>query len=63
KGFLKISQELNRYQISTLVQLRTGHFPFNDYLYKRKLSPTDKCKTCTLRRQETINHITKECPA
>ncbi|KAH6909530.1 hypothetical protein BKA70DRAFT_1102403 [Coprinopsis sp. MPI-PUGE-AT-0042] len=63
KGFLKISQELNRDQISTLVQLCTGHFPLNNYLYKRKLSPTDKCEKCTLRRWETIDHITKECPA
>ena len=61
--FRRMSTQLNRLQTSTTIQLRTGHFPLNDYLYKRKLAPTDLCRKCNLRRRETIDHVTKECPA
>ncbi|KAF9562847.1 hypothetical protein CPC08DRAFT_620587, partial [Agrocybe pediades] len=63
KKFSKITNELTRRQTSILVQLRTGHFPLNDYLHKRKLAPSPLCHACNEQRRETINHLITECPA
>ncbi|KAF9542354.1 hypothetical protein CPC08DRAFT_620124, partial [Agrocybe pediades] len=52
-----------RRQSSLLVQLRTGHFPLNDYLHKRKLAPSPICRACNEQQRETIDHLIKECPA
>ncbi|KAF9554023.1 hypothetical protein CPC08DRAFT_607889, partial [Agrocybe pediades] len=52
-----------RRQASILIQLRTGHLPLNDYLYKWKLSPSPTCPACTTNRDETLDHILTECPA
>ncbi|KAF9546884.1 hypothetical protein CPC08DRAFT_648911 [Agrocybe pediades] len=54
---------MTRRQASILVQLRTGHLPLNDYLYKWKLSPSHTCPACTTNRDETMDHILTECPA
>jgi len=43
--------------------MRTGHLPLNDYLHKRKLTPSPNCTACPDERKETLEHILKECPA
>lgn len=63
KNFGKIVNELTRRQASILVQIRTGHFPLNDYLHKRKLTPLPLCRACNEHQRETITHLIKDCPA
>lgn len=43
KAFRTIAASLPRHHASLVMQIRTKHFPLNDYLYKRKLTETDLC--------------------
>ncbi|KAF9565438.1 hypothetical protein CPC08DRAFT_629825, partial [Agrocybe pediades] len=63
KKYSKLANELTRHQSSILIQICTGHFPLNDYLFKRKLANSPECTACNLNRRETLDHLIKECPA
>ncbi|KAF5322573.1 hypothetical protein D9619_001116 [Psilocybe cf. subviscida] len=63
KTYMRVCRLLPRHQASRLIQLRTGHIPLNDYLHKRKLAQTNKCKKCRSGQRETLQHFLFECPA
>jgi hypothetical protein len=52
---------LPRKAASTLIQLRTSHFPINEYLHKRGLHDTPHCPHCADRR-ESVFHFLMLCP-
>jgi len=61
--FGKLTNKLMRKQTSILIQMRTGHLPLNDYLYKRKLAQLPNCNACLGGHKETLEHLLKECIA
>ncbi|KAF9557624.1 hypothetical protein CPC08DRAFT_724963 [Agrocybe pediades] len=63
KKYIKFPNELTRRQTSMLIQIRTGHFPLNDYLFKRRLVNSPLCTACIQDQRETLDHIIKDCPA
>ena len=59
---------LTRRHSSTILQIRSNHFPLNKYLHKINKTDTDICTHCEalgdgVPAQETINHFIFECPA
>ncbi len=63
KKYYSVAESLDRNSSSLLMQIRSGHFPLRDYLYKRKLTDSPYCQKCNLQRRETLDHLLKECPA
>lgn len=63
KHFRDITDSLNRYSGSLLMQLRTGHIPLNSYLHRQRLRDSPECTLCENARPETIDHFLMECPA
>ena len=67
--FRKMLFKLTRSQASLIMQLRTGHFPLNFYLFRIGKTDTDKCTKClenpvvNAQVTETINHYLFDCPA
>jgi ribonuclease HI len=59
--FLEKTNSLTRRQTSLLVQLRTGHLPLNQYLYRINRSDTPLCPTCKQER-ESVTHFLLDCP-
>lgn len=49
-------------QFATLVQIRLGHFPTADYLYRFKKTDSPDCPNCGLRVQ-TAMHLLMGCEA
>ncbi|OCH84475.1 hypothetical protein OBBRIDRAFT_710883, partial [Obba rivulosa] len=45
-----------------LTQLRTGHTPLNDHLYKIGSAPSPRCPRCDAPR-ESVVHFLLVCPA
>lgn len=63
KGFLKLTKSLSQCHTTILIQIHTGHFPLNNYLFKHKLADSDICNQCQTLCQENIIHFLFECPA
>ncbi|KAG2014273.1 hypothetical protein CC2G_011106 [Coprinopsis cinerea AmutBmut pab1-1] len=63
KKYIKLVNDLDRRAASWLVQIRTGHIPLNDYLFKRRLTDSPTCPNCNLHASETITHVLRDCPA
>jgi len=61
-NFLEIIDQLRRNQASVLLQLRTGHAPLNEVLYRIKRSETPDCPHCKNGIRETIHHYLLICP-
>ena len=68
-SYRKRTYRLTRSQASTLNQLRSGHIPLNNYLFKINRSESDLCQACqednynTVQCKETVKHFLFECPA
>jgi len=60
--YLHIIDQLRRNQSSLLTQLRTGHIPLNEILYRIKRSDTPNCPHCQNGIRETIHHYLLACP-
>jgi hypothetical protein len=59
---------LTRKQSSTILQIRSGHFPLNKYLHKIKKKDSDRCQACDVDEEglsppESINHFIFDCQA
>ena len=46
---LKFLSQLPRRVCSMAIQLKSGHFPTNSYLYRFKYATSDKCTSCNVR--------------
>lgn len=57
-----IELALPRRQFATLVQMRLGHYPTADYLYRFKIVDSPECPECGTRAQTPI-HILMGCDA
>ena len=66
-NFHKQILKLSRNQSSTILQVRSGHFPLNAYLYKIGKAESDRCNKCNqtqvIPQKETTNHFIFDCPA
>jgi hypothetical protein len=62
KSIEKLETPLRRRESTTLVQLRTGHFPLNRYLHTIGASPSPNCEHCGVERPETVFHYLMLCP-
>lgn len=60
--FRKLAAPLERRQSSILVQLRTGHVPLNEYLFRIKKAESPVCPACN-QHNETVHHYILMCPA
>lgn len=60
--FRKIAVHLSRSAASLLVQLRMGHVPLNQYLYRFKRAESPLCPMCN-GEEETVSHWLHHCPA
>jgi ribonuclease HI/exonuclease III len=62
--FIKLISDPNisRKGASWLFQLRTGHFPLNEYLYRFKRAESASCPACGF-HTETPQHYILDCPA
>ncbi|EIW79477.1 hypothetical protein CONPUDRAFT_125804 [Coniophora puteana RWD-64-598 SS2] len=63
RSFLKLTADLPKRQISTLVLLTTRHLPLNAYLYRFKRAEEPFCDHCDDAAEETIHHYLFDCPA
>jgi len=66
--YRKRQNELSREQASLLMQVRSGHFPLNVFLFRIGKSDTKQCQACQLQPDEeappeTLNHFLFECEA
>ena len=65
--FRRSTYQLTRNQASTIIQIRSGHFPLNGYLHKIGKADTFLCQSCNehnnVQCRETINHFLFECAA
>lgn len=59
--YLKNTSKLPRRQISILTQLRTGHAPLNDFLFKIGKADSKICEKCKV-SPETTKHYLIDCP-
>jgi ribonuclease HI len=59
--FLKLTENLSRHQASLLMQLRTGHAPLQDHLYRLRKAESPTCPNCG-RERETAHHFLMQCP-
>ena len=67
-AFLYRLSLLTRKQSSTILQIRSGHFPLNAYLHKINKSDSNMCPACLNEQEgqspvETINHFIFDCEA
>ena len=60
--FLNIISQLRRNQASLLIQLRTGHVPLNEILYRIKKATSPDCTHCGPGFRESIYHFLFICP-
>ena len=61
-NYMHIANQLNRRQASALIQMRTGHLPLNNVLFRMKRVDTPKCPHCDNGTRETIMHYLFFCP-
>jgi hypothetical protein len=59
--FLRLISDLDRNQSSILLQLRTGHIPLNEHLFRIKKAISPNCPHCT-DTPETVLHFLVKCP-
>ena len=67
-GYRMRQSKLSREQASLLVQVRSGHFPLNLFLFRIGKSDTKQCQACRLQPDdetptETLTHFLFECEA
>ena len=62
QDYLHIISQLRRNQASLLTQMRTGHAPLNEILYRIKKSDTPDCPHCGTGFRESIFHFLLSCP-
>jgi ribonuclease HI len=60
--YLKLVSTLNRKQSAILTQLRTGHSPLNQHLFRIHRSETPSCPHCQGITVETVKHYLIQCP-
>ena len=60
--YLSIIEQLRRNQASLLTQLRTGHAPLNDTLFRIKRATSSDCNYCGKGVRESIFHYLLICP-
>ena len=60
--YLKLINDLNRSQSAILTQLRTGHSPLNQHLFRIHHSETPVCQHCRGITPETVIHYLLQCP-
>lgn len=58
--YLKMVKGMSRRRISILTQLRTGHAPLNNFLFKIGKSENQLCAHCKI-TPETVRHFLVEC--
>ena len=61
-NYIHIVNQLRRNQASILMQLRTGHLPLNNVLFRMKRADTAICPHCNTNTRETILHFIFFCP-
>lgn len=61
-NFLHIASQLCRNQTSMLIQLRTGHIPLNNNLFRIKRAESFDCPHCRRGTRETLLHLLLFCP-
>src|ERR1700678_198148 len=65
-AFLGRTNSLTRKQSSMIIQIRSGHFPLNNYLYKIQKINSNGCTQCGEDQEgppETVQHFVFDCPA
>ena len=65
-AFLGRTNSLTRKQSSMIIQIRSGHFPLNNYLYRIKKINSNSCTQCSEDQDgppETVQHFVFDCPA
>ena len=62
KNFLRLVNDLDRRQSSIIAQLRTGHIPLNQHLFRIRRSETPTCPHCQGLTVETVRHYLLICP-
>ena len=62
KEYIDIIEQLRRNQVSLLTQLRTGHVPLNQILFRIKRSDSPFCPHCGNGFHESIFHFPLTCP-
>jgi ribonuclease HI len=62
KNFLRLVNDLDRRQSSIIAQLRTGHIPLNQHLFRIRRSEAPTCPHCQGLIVETVRHFLFECP-
>jgi ribonuclease HI len=60
--FLKLVEKLNRQHSAIIAQLRTGHSPLNQHLFRIHRSETPSCPHCLGLTVETVRHYLLQCP-
>lgn len=60
--FNTLTAGLKRRHQSILIQLRTGHAPLNEHLFRIKRSETPRCPACRGGGHETVFHYLLVCP-
>ena len=59
--FRKVTMELNRWQMSIVVQLHTGHVPLMKYLFHIRKADSPTCPSCQ-QGEESVHHFIFDCP-
>ncbi|KAF5384346.1 hypothetical protein D9615_003173 [Tricholomella constricta] len=62
KKFLKLVASLDRRCSALIAQLRTGHSPLNQHLFRIHRSETPTCPHCQGITPETVRHFLLACP-
>ncbi|KAF5386072.1 hypothetical protein D9615_002179 [Tricholomella constricta] len=62
RKFLKLVASLDRRQSALIAQLRTGHSPLNQHLFRIHRSETPSCPHCQGITPETVRHFLLVCP-
>lgn len=60
--FLYLVDKMSRSQSAILTQLRTGHSPLNNHLFRIRCSETPVCPHCGNLTVETVCHFLLQCP-
>jgi ribonuclease HI len=60
--YLKLVEDLDRRQSAIITQLRTGHVPLNQHLFRIFRSETPVCPHCRALTPETVKHYLLQCP-
>lgn len=61
-NFMHITNQLSRKQASVLIQMRTGHLPLNNILFRIKRADTPYCPHCDGNYGEMTLHFLFFCP-